>query len=122
MFESLSTRLQGVFKTLRGETRLTPEHIETVVLKLVQPPLPLDPADTAYSVARPESAAAFIVDNDTPAPPPVMLPGGIFHFPDHITNGCFRVEVTTNLVNWEIICTNAVADGMALCTPNVRAS
>src|SRR5258708_4127745 len=28
MFESLSTRLQDVFKTLRGESRLTPENIE----------------------------------------------------------------------------------------------
>ena len=28
MFESLSTRLQDAFKTLRGEARLTPENIE----------------------------------------------------------------------------------------------
>src|ERR1700694_4636127 len=31
MFESLSTRLQDVFKTLRGETRLTPENIEAAL-------------------------------------------------------------------------------------------
>ena len=31
MFESLSTRLQDVFKTLRGESRLTPENIEVAL-------------------------------------------------------------------------------------------
>ena len=34
MFESLSTRLQGVFKTLRGETRLTPETIEAALREI----------------------------------------------------------------------------------------
>ena len=34
MFESLSTRLQDVFKTLRGEARLTPELIETVLREI----------------------------------------------------------------------------------------
>src|SRR5438132_4919732 len=34
MFESLSTRLQDVFKTLRGEARLTPETIETVLREI----------------------------------------------------------------------------------------
>src|SRR4029453_15268483 len=29
MFESLSTRIQDVFKSLRGEARLTPDHGET---------------------------------------------------------------------------------------------
>ena len=29
MFESLSNRLQDVFKSLRGETRLTPENYAT---------------------------------------------------------------------------------------------
>src|ERR1044071_7402749 len=28
MFESLSTRIQDVFQSLRGEVRLTPEHVE----------------------------------------------------------------------------------------------
>ena len=31
MFESLSNRLQDVFKTLRGETRLTPENVEAAL-------------------------------------------------------------------------------------------
>ena len=31
MFESLSTRLQDVFRTLRGESKLTPENIEAAL-------------------------------------------------------------------------------------------
>src|SRR5712692_1696515 len=34
MFESLSTRLQDVFKTLRGETRLSPENIEAALREI----------------------------------------------------------------------------------------
>ena len=35
MFESLSTRLQDVFRSLRSEVRLTPEHVETVLRRCV---------------------------------------------------------------------------------------
>src|SRR3984893_11483975 len=34
MFDSLSTRLQDVFKTLRGETRLTPENVEAALREI----------------------------------------------------------------------------------------
>ena len=34
MFESLSTRLQDVFKTLRGESKLTPENIEAALREI----------------------------------------------------------------------------------------
>ena len=34
MFESLSTRLQDVFKTLRGESRLTPETVEVALREI----------------------------------------------------------------------------------------
>src|SRR3984893_10527702 len=34
MFESLGTRLQDVFKTLRGESRLTPENIEVALREI----------------------------------------------------------------------------------------
>ena len=34
MFESLSTRLQDVFKSLRGETRLTPDAIEAALREI----------------------------------------------------------------------------------------
>src|SRR5437016_11799444 len=49
MFDSLSTRLQDVFKTLRGETRLTPENIE-VALREIR--LALLEADVNFKVVR----------------------------------------------------------------------
>jgi signal recognition particle subunit SRP54 len=34
LFESLSTRIQGAFTSLRGEVRLTPEHIESALREI----------------------------------------------------------------------------------------
>src|SRR5260221_2035207 len=49
MFDSLSTRLQDVFKTLRGETRLTPENIETALREIR---LALLEADVNFKVVK----------------------------------------------------------------------
>jgi len=49
MFDSLSTRLQDVFKTLRGESRLTPENIE-VALREIR--LALLEADVNFKVVK----------------------------------------------------------------------
>jgi signal recognition particle subunit SRP54 len=49
MFESLSTRLQDVFKTLRGETRLTPENIEAALREIR---LALLEADVNFKVVK----------------------------------------------------------------------
>src|SRR5216684_1811953 len=49
MFESLSTRLQDVFKTLRGQSRLTPENIE-VALREIR--LALLEADVNFKVVK----------------------------------------------------------------------
>src|SRR4029077_21145575 len=49
MFESLSTRLQDVFKTLRGEARLTPEHIEVALREMR---LALREADVNFKVVK----------------------------------------------------------------------
>src|SRR5437899_3991505 len=49
MFESLSTRLQDVFKTLRGQMRLTPENIE-VALREIR--LALLEADVNFKVVK----------------------------------------------------------------------
>src|SRR5213593_3889190 len=49
MFDSLSTRLQDVFKTLRGETRLTPENVE-VALREIR--LALLEADVNFKVVK----------------------------------------------------------------------
>ena len=49
MFESLSTRIQGVFKSLRGEVRLTPEHVETALHEIR---LALLEADVNFKVVK----------------------------------------------------------------------
>src|SRR5712671_3179386 len=49
MFESLSTRLQDVFKTLRGESRLTPENVEAALREIR---LALLEADVNFKVVK----------------------------------------------------------------------
>ena len=49
MFESLSNRLQDVFKTLRGETRLTPENVEAALREIR---LALLEADVNFKVVK----------------------------------------------------------------------
>ena len=49
MFESLSTRLQDVFKSLRGETKLTPEAVEAALREIR---MALLEADVNFKVAR----------------------------------------------------------------------
>src|SRR5207248_3412259 len=49
MFESLSTRLQDVFKTLRGESRLTPDNIEAALREIR---LGLLEADVNFKVVK----------------------------------------------------------------------
>src|ERR671924_1936838 len=49
MFESLSNRIQDVFKSLRGEARLTPEHIEAALREIR---LALLEADVNFKVVK----------------------------------------------------------------------
>jgi len=49
MFESLSSRLQDVFQSLRGEVRLTPEHVETALREIR---LALLEADVNFKVVK----------------------------------------------------------------------
>src|ERR1700675_2204751 len=49
MFDSLSTRLQDVFKSLRGQGRLTPENIEAALREIR---LALLEADVNFKVVR----------------------------------------------------------------------
>ena len=49
MFESLSTRLQDVFKTLRGESKLTPENLEAALREIR---LALLEADVNFKVVK----------------------------------------------------------------------
>jgi len=49
MFDSLGTRLQDVFKSLRGESRLTPENIEAALREIR---LALLEADVNFKVVK----------------------------------------------------------------------
>src|SRR4030095_4564340 len=49
MFDSLSTRLQDVFQSLRGELRLTPENIEAALREIR---LALLEADVNFKVVK----------------------------------------------------------------------
>src|SRR5689334_13165717 len=49
MFDSLSNRLQDVFKSLRGETRLTPENVEAALREIR---LALLEADVNFKVVK----------------------------------------------------------------------
>ena len=49
MFDSLSQRLQDVFQSLRGEVRLTPEHVETALREIR---LALLEADVNFKVVK----------------------------------------------------------------------
>jgi signal recognition particle subunit SRP54 len=49
MFESLSNRFQNVFQSLRGEVRLTPEHVETALREIR---LALLEADVNFKVVK----------------------------------------------------------------------
>src|SRR5678810_509072 len=49
MFDSLSTRLQDVFKSLRGQGRLTPENIEAALREIR---LALLEADVNFKVVK----------------------------------------------------------------------
>ena len=87
------------------------EHVESVTLKLVPPP-GVENTLPSYVIGTPKRAAALIVDNDLPRPPCRRLPDGLFHLCSPGTNGHhFTVRASTDLANWEVICSNTVTDG-----------
>ena len=76
-----------------------PERVETVLLRLTQPPF--DPP-TTYEIGHPARAGAVILDNDHPVRAPEPLADGCLHLRLAVTAGLpFRVESSTNLVDWE---------------------
>ncbi|HEX5222173.1 MAG TPA: Calx-beta domain-containing protein [Verrucomicrobiae bacterium] len=88
-----------------------PEKIETIVLGLIEPPY-ASPLPSPYVVGKPARAAAIIVDNDQPRPCTERLPDRCFHLTQPGLNGdWYRIEYSTDLVNWTVICTNTVTDG-----------
>ena len=90
------------------------EGPETVVLSLQIPPSPLGAINVppAYVIGFPGKAAAVIADNDGIRPPIRCLSDGLFHACWEGTNGfCYRIEISSNLVEWLPVCTNSVTDG-----------
>jgi len=88
------------------------EPIETVMLQLQSPSSTTANTPPPYVIGIPGRAAAAIVDNDSPRPPCMTLSDGSFHLCRPGTNGfCFRLEASTNLVDWTPICTNTVTEG-----------
>jgi Calx-beta domain len=75
-----------------------PERIETVLLRLTQPPF--DPPST-YEIGWPARAGAVILDNDHALLSPEPLAGAL-HLRLGVFEGmAFRLESSTDLVNWE---------------------
>ena len=65
-----------------------------------------------YLIGFPGKAAAVIADNDGVRPPTRCLSDGLFHACWDGTNGfCYRIEISSNLVEWLPVCTNSVTDG-----------
>jgi len=79
------------------------EPIETVILRLEQPAI--------YNVGRWNRAGAIIVDNDAKRPGPVRLTDRTFHLRLDEFNGVpFRLELSTNMIDWESLDPNVVTD------------
>jgi hypothetical protein len=86
------------------------EHIETVLLRLLSAPA-IPGATPTYTLGIPAHAAAIIVDNDSPRPPCMKLPDGMFHVCRPATNGhSFTLRASEDLVHWRVLCTNTVTD------------
>lgn len=86
------------------------ERVETVVIKL-EPDPTMGPI-ARYTIGRPGRAAAVILDNDVRLPHCQWLADGLFQFCFPGDDGaCFRMEYSTDLVNWTSVDTGVVADG-----------
>ncbi len=85
-----------------------PEITSTVILKLLSSTN--TPQD--YLVGFPGRAAALILDGPFLRPPIGILPGPCFHLGASGPNGAwFRIEYSTDLLNWTPICVNQVVNG-----------
>ena len=81
-----------------------PDRDSTVVLSL-------EPG-TNYLVGFPATAAAIILDSQSPGATTGMLPGNLFHLCARGPDGAwFHVECSTNLIYWTPVCTNQVVNG-----------
>jgi hypothetical protein len=96
------------------------ERIETVILRLVEPPT-MQPG-LSYLIGRPGAAAAVIVDNDFRPPPCRRLPDGLFHVCLAGPTGFgFRLEASPDLRTWEPLFSNwATEDEVQFVDPEAE--
>jgi hypothetical protein len=91
-----------------------PEWIETVLLRLTEPPFgsPLP----YYEIGRPARAGAIILDNDWQLRSPDSLVDGSLHLRMNAMLGMpFRLEASTNLLDWEEVASDInVEDGVSV--------
>jgi len=92
-------------------TNISTTPIKTVILSLV-PSATTTPAPP-YLVGWPGKAEAVIIeDRIMPGPVTGLLPDRTFHVCMPGANGtCYSVQVSSDLVNWQAICTNMVVKG-----------
>jgi hypothetical protein len=84
-----------------------PDITSTVILKLVP-----DVTGTNYLLGNPRSAAAIILDSQSPRAVNGMLPGAIFNINAGGPDGAwFHVEYSTDMIHWTAVCTNQVING-----------
>jgi hypothetical protein len=82
-----------------------PDVASTVILKIAP--------GTNYVVGRPTSAAAIILDSESPRATTGRLPSGLFQISSTGPEGAwFSVEYSTDLVHWTQLCTNQVVNGV----------
>jgi len=84
-----------------------PDITSTVIIKLVP-----DATGTNYLLGYPKSAAAIILDSQSPSAATGIVPGPVFNLAAAGPDGAwFHVESSADLINWTSICTNQVVNG-----------
>jgi Bacterial Ig domain/Calx-beta domain len=85
-----------------------PDLNSTVILRLT-PPATTPPG---YIIGEPGKAAALIIDSRWPWPASAVLADRCFHLRATGPDGAwFRVECSSNLIDWQAVCTNQVISG-----------
>jgi hypothetical protein len=109
--------IPGTVTILAGQTRAaitivpldegSADRTRSVVLKLVA-----DATGTNYLLGYPRTAAAIILDSQSPRPLTGVTPGVGFNLAAAGPDGAwFYVEYSSDLLNWTPICTNQVVNG-----------
>jgi hypothetical protein len=95
----------------RHTNALHPDWVKTVILRLTPVPLASN-TPPPYVVGYPNRAGAVILDSDRPRLATTALPDRCFLLGTDAADGTwFRIEYSTDLVNWVSVCTNQVIQG-----------